>query len=91
MAAYVTMALTVAYIITIILETLLICRPFAYFWDKSIHGTCGNQVVTYLTAGIFNLFIDVIIVVLPMPMLWGLQLPWARKFALTGIFGIGAA
>lgn len=91
MAAYVAMTLTAAYIITIILETLLICRPFAYFWDKSIHGTCGNEVITYLTAGIFNLIIDVIIVILPMPMLWGLQMPMAKKIALTGIFGIGAA
>ena len=91
MAAYITMGLTGTYVTTIILEALLICRPLPYFWDKSIKGTCGNQVITYLTAGIFNLLIDVIIIVLPMPMLWGLQLPRAKKIALTGLFGIGAA
>ncbi|MCJ1456493.1 hypothetical protein MMC28_006854 [Mycoblastus sanguinarius] len=85
------MGLTGTYVTTIILEALLICRPLPYFWDKSIKGTCGNQVITYLTAGIFNLLIDVIIIVLPMPMLWGLQLPRAKKIALTGLFGIGAA
>ena len=85
------MALTAALLVTIILETLLICRPFAYFWDKSVRGVCGNEVITYLTAGIFNLLVDVIIVVLPMPMLWRLQLPWTKKLALTGIFGLGAA
>lgn len=90
-AAYITMGLTGAYLVTIILESLLICRPLAYIWDKNMNGTCGNEILAFLTAGILNLVLDITIIILPMPMLWGLQLPTAKKLSLTIIFGVGAA
>lgn len=53
-------------------------------------GHCGDQIALYMTGGIFNLILDVTVVVLPMPMLWGLQMPRGKKVALTGVFGLGA-
>lgn len=38
---------------------------------------------------ILNLLQDVVVVVLPMPILWGLQMARSRKVALSSIFGIG--
>lgn len=38
---------------------------------------------------ILNLLQDVVVVVLPMPILWGLQMARSRKVALSCIFGIG--
>lgn len=88
--SYVLMAVSIGYFIMVILEAFLLCKPFAYSWDKLREGHCGNEHDVYLSSGIMNLFIDVIIVVLPMPMLWGLQLGLAKKLALTFIFGVGA-
>lgn len=84
------MALTAIYIIFIIINSLAICRPYLYLWDKSQNGLCGNQIALYMSGGIFNLLLDVTVVVLPMPMLWGLQMATGKKVALTGVFGIGA-
>ena len=84
------MVLTAIYIIFIIVSSLAICHPYSYFWDKSQNGVCGNQLALYMTGGIFNLLLDITIVVLPMPMLWGLQMATGKKIALTGAFGIGA-
>ena len=39
--------------------------------------------------GIFNLLLDVCVVVIPMPILWGLKMNMSKKIALTGIFGLG--
>jgi len=61
----------------------------AYNWDRTIHGTCGDTTALYLSTGIVNLIIDVGIVSLPMPMLWGLQMKFAKKLALSLIFGLG--
>ena len=84
------MTLTALYIVFIIISSLTICQPISYFWDKSQNGHCGNQVALYLAGGIFNLILDVTVVILPMPMLWGLQMAKKKKAALTGAFGLGA-
>lgn len=74
----------------VVLEAFFLCKPFAYSWNKLRKGKCGNQHDVYLSSGIVNLIIDIMIIILPMPMLWGLQLGLAKKLALTFIFGIGA-
>ncbi|KAA6409428.1 MAG: integral membrane [Lasallia pustulata] len=85
------MALTCCYCATVFLETFLVCRPVAYNWDKTIvGGKCGNQPTIYFSAGLMNLLLDIVILVLPMPMLWGLKMPLFKKIALTAVFGMGA-
>ena len=73
----------------VFMEAVVLCRPIAYTWDKSIDGTCGNATQAYEAVGIINLITDLAIIILPMPLLWQLQLPLAKKVALTAIFGIG--
>ena len=38
---------------------------------------------------IFNLVLDVVIVILPIPTLWGLQVPISKKIMLSGMFSLG--
>lgn len=90
-AAYAIGGVTVAYWLSTVLVAILICRPFAYNWDKvTISGSCGDVSAYYLSTGIVNLVIDVAIVALPLPMLWGLQMKTSKKVSLTAIFSLGA-
>ena len=90
-AAYAIGAVTMAYWLSTVLVAFLICRPFAFNWDKvSIKGHCGNTFAYYLSTAIVNLLIDVAIVALPLPLLWSLQMRTSRKLALTAIFSLGA-
>ena len=52
-------------------------------------GHCGYQKSLDLFIGIFNLLLDVTVVVLPMPVLWGLKMALGQKIMLTGMFGMG--
>lgn len=52
-------------------------------------GTCGDLLAYYLSTAIVNLLIDVIIVVLPLPVLGSLHLPTSRKASLIVIFSLG--
>ncbi|KAH7115007.1 hypothetical protein B0J11DRAFT_539612 [Dendryphion nanum] len=73
-----------------IVTAFLICKPVAFFWDKSIlYGKCGNERIAYMVPGVINMALDIVIFSLPMPLLWGLQLPTAKKLATTFVFGIG--
>lgn len=89
MTVYTIMAMSVSYAVSVLLQNIFLCRPIAKNWDKTISGSCGNTTQAYEAFGIINLLIDLAIVILPMPLLWGLQLPVPKKVALTAIFGVG--
>lgn len=44
--------------------------------------------LTALLSPILNLLLDVTVVVLPMPILWGLQMAVNKKVTLSGMFGV---
>ena len=58
-------------------------------WDPSIPGVCGNQHAGLLATGIGNIATDLLILSLPVPRVWNMQVSRGSKAALTGIFGIG--
>ena len=45
--------------------------------------------LVFLLALIFNLLLDVVVVVLPLPTLWRLQIPFGKKVMLSGMFCLG--
>ncbi|KAL9124811.1 MAG: hypothetical protein Q9217_005902 [Psora testacea] len=85
---YIVHAFNAVYFAATVLACCLICRPISANWNRKA-GSCGNQKSLDLFIGIFNLLMDVCVVVLPMPVLWRLQLSTGKKLVLTGIFGMG--
>jgi hypothetical protein len=88
-AVYVVIAITMALLVVILLESFLLCRPFRYTWDKTITGVCGDSTKAYLSVAIVNLIIDLSIVALPMPVLWGLKMAPKKKAVVTAILCLG--
>ncbi|RAK77460.1 uncharacterized protein BO72DRAFT_509303 [Aspergillus fijiensis CBS 313.89] len=69
----------------------LACQPVAKQWDSSIPGTCIDTVASYYApypTGT-SLGFDIVIIALPLPVLWTLQLRHTQKVALIGIFALG--
>ncbi|CBF80316.1 hypothetical protein AN8328.2 [Aspergillus nidulans FGSC A4] len=75
--------------ISVVLETLLLCRPLAYNWDTSTDGECGERNATFVVAGTLNLVTNLMVMVLPLPHIWKLKLNLAKKLALTAVFCMG--
>ena len=89
-ACYATHGFNAAFFVTNVLASCLICRPISFNWDHTIPGgTCGNQKALDLYIGIVNLLLDVTVVILPMPVLWGLQMAMNKKVVLSFMFGLG--
>ncbi|KUI72102.1 hypothetical protein VM1G_08049 [Cytospora mali] len=89
-AVYILITLVIALFTAVILESFLLCRPFAFTWDKTIPGgVCGSSTEAYLAIAIVNLVIDLAVVFLPMPILWRLQMPFAKKLAISAILALG--
>jgi hypothetical protein len=88
---YVFEAATVAYVVACTLTWGFACRPFRYNWviGPEVLEHCPNLELKFLLSAIFNLVLDVCILVLPMPMLWTLNMSPRKKIAITFVFGLG--
>ncbi|KAK2778793.1 integral membrane [Colletotrichum kahawae] len=69
---------------------LVACIPLEGFWDPNIHAKCVPiaHIAWYISA-LFNMFTDIIIMILPLPVIRKLNLPGSQKAFLIGIFSIG--
>ena len=83
------MAFILLFGISLVLQTFLLCRPFAKIWDGLLPGTCASGKAIFLASGIINIVIDLIMIILPMPLVWQLQMSQQRKFALSAVFALG--
>jgi hypothetical protein len=83
---------TVAWCIEAFLTSLLQCIPVAFAYDKSIPGgkCLSNGLISIgVSNGVLSCIGDVMILCLPIPMIWGLQVDRRRRIALVGIFLVG--
>jgi hypothetical protein len=87
---YVMMVIVGAHSIASMFVQAFFCSPVQYFWDRTIPGgTCLDGTAVWLAIGLIHIVTDVIIYILPLRVLWQLQLPRRQKMALSGIFAVG--
>jgi len=75
----------VGYIIT----QFNICRPFGKLWDSLQPGVCGDIAMFYFIMGITNIAANVVLLILPMPFIYILNIKWTQKLALASTLGVG--
>ncbi|KAI0883578.1 uncharacterized protein GGS22DRAFT_195248 [Annulohypoxylon maeteangense] len=79
----------IMYCIASVTATIFQCTPVTKAFDKSLEGTCiDNGHFWYSNAG-FSITTDVIILTLPMPLVYALQIPNVQKAALIMVFALG--
>lgn len=89
MTAYSVMVMVVLFGSTVVLSDFLACRPLSKYWDPLEPGNCDNTVMSLTAITGCNAVTDLIIVLLPMPLVWGLKMATRRKIELTIIFALG--
>ncbi|KAH6649205.1 hypothetical protein F5144DRAFT_99 [Chaetomium tenue] len=84
-------AASVVYLVACTIAWLATCRPFQYNWElgPEVPRHCGNLPMKFLLSAVFNLVLDLCILVLPMPLLWTLRLNTRKKIAISVVFGLG--
>lgn len=65
------------------------CTPVDFAWNKNQQGSCINQVALYYSNAGLDIFQDLVIYLLPIRILYQLQLPRKQKIALIAIFVVG--
>ncbi|CEJ57789.1 hypothetical protein PMG11_06469 [Penicillium brasilianum] len=65
------------------------CIPVAKQWDSSIEGKCIDTIPFYFALAGTSIGLDLVIIALPLPVLWRLQLRLKQKIILAGLFALG--
>ncbi|OOQ82161.1 hypothetical protein PEBR_41864 [Penicillium brasilianum] len=86
--AYGAMTIVCLFFIGSITTTLAMCRPIVSNWDLNIQGKCGDEGTAELAAAAFNMALDIGIVVLPVPVIWGLHMSKQKRAAVIATFGL---
>lgn len=74
-----------------LLASIFQCWPISYQWDKTIKGgRCFHQMTFCRTTSVPNIAIDLVMLILPIPMVWRLKTSRLRKLGLTIIFLVGS-
>lgn len=58
-------------------------------WNSSIKGTCIDVIPFYFALAGTSIGLDLIIIALPLPVLWRLQLRLKQKLILAALFALG--
>ncbi|KAK1142938.1 hypothetical protein N8T08_007179 [Aspergillus melleus] len=73
-----------------LLVNIFQCTPPQYYYDKTLNGHCmGGQRAFFQSMGSISLIEDVIILCLPIPVVWKLQITFRQKIAITLVFSLG--
>ena len=83
------LGLLTIYGIWTVLGSALMCIPVQYFWGVG-EGHCMNRLAFWFSNAALNIFTDILIFAIPVPLIRSLQLPSRQKMALLFVFAFGA-
>lgn len=84
-------AIITAFTFSTVISSIFQCSPVQYAFNKSLpgHGSCIDLTAFWYANAAFNIFSDLVLVALPIPVISRLQLPPRLKLVICGIFAVG--
>ena len=89
-ATWGAMFVTAGYLFSNFWTQIFGCRPIAKYWKPDMAGHCIRTLEADYGYGSLNFITDLIIFILPLPMVWRLQLSRRDKIGLSVVFMIGS-
>ncbi|RDL33267.1 uncharacterized protein BP5553_08706 [Venustampulla echinocandica] len=85
------MAFVIASSIGAIFTNLFACKPLALVWNKSLPGSCIDPPTFLLVTGCINVLTDFLMILLPIILLWTIQMRRKQKIAVIAILMLGSS
>ncbi|KAI0197467.1 hypothetical protein F4808DRAFT_295133 [Astrocystis sublimbata] len=86
---YGAMALNTTFWVAAFFSNVFLCMPPQKLWLPDLPGHCGNSTTFHIALAAVDLTISILVIALPMPILWNLQMKKAKKVSITFLFGLG--
>ncbi|KAI0400714.1 hypothetical protein F4802DRAFT_583715 [Xylaria palmicola] len=75
--------------VSLVFATIFSCAPVSREWNPTIPGHCINPVILPYFSGISSFLTDLYVLVLPISLLWQLNMTIQQKLKVSCIFGLG--
>ncbi|PSN68229.1 hypothetical protein BS50DRAFT_551637 [Corynespora cassiicola Philippines] len=85
---YVFEGFLICYYISQLVVKIRICWPISAYWTGDA-SKCLDQAAVIMADSIISVISDVIILILPLPLTWSLQLPQKKKLRVAGMLCVG--
>ena len=79
----------IAWGIAVFLVSIFQCNPIRGAWDLTVPATCIPLPKFCLSNAVPNIIMDVIILALPIPNVWTLQMSMRQKYVVSALFLLG--
>ncbi|KAL8948136.1 MAG: hypothetical protein Q9222_005647 [Ikaeria aurantiellina] len=89
MAVYIIATVMILFCIGGVTACIFQCTPVDYAWLRTGEGHCINTLLLFYISSAVTVVTDVIILLLPMPIVWKLQMPRAKRYGVLAIFLLG--
>ncbi|KAK8076108.1 hypothetical protein PG994_003380 [Apiospora phragmitis] len=67
----------------------LTCTPHAKAWDQLLPGHCFDGRGLYVASAVVNFVLDLVILVLPQKVIWGLNMSVQKRLGVSAVFVVG--
>jgi hypothetical protein len=81
--------LSVMWLLIMVFSVTFECKPIQANFDASVPGKCLNNQSGFLISELLNMLLDIALLIIPIPTLWGLRIALRERVALIGIFMTG--
>ena len=89
-AVWIVGAIVITNGVGIFVSVCTYCTPIAHFWDpRGVPGHCVNEVIATTMYSLTLMVTDLIIYVMPMPIIWKLKMTTRRKIETILVFMVG--
>lgn len=89
-----TIALITCYALTFTITGVFLCQPVDYFWrqwtDDTYEGKCINVLISSYVYSAFGIFLDLVIMAIPLWQLRKLKMGWKKKVSVGMMFSVGS-
>ncbi|CAI6018678.1 unnamed protein product [Clonostachys chloroleuca] len=86
---HVLIVVNILFYLAFIIVVHFYCNPREKIWNRWIDGTCLDRKRVDAPSAVFNLVMDVIILLLPQRVIWKLNMTGQRRLGVSIIFSIG--
>lgn len=87
---YIFLGCLCCYYTVALIVKIRICGPIPRYWlGDQVPGTCLDQTAALIADSVISVVSDLIILILPLPLTWSLQMSRNRKLRVIGLLGAG--
>ncbi|KAK7959246.1 uncharacterized protein PG986_004100 [Apiospora aurea] len=75
--------------VSVFVASVFTCVPVNKYWDRGVPGHCNDEGLQYIVSSSVTALTDILVVILPIKIVVGLQMPMRLKMGLTFVLTLG--